>query len=122
MRHAVEPVAVAPWQKVDLEGLGLDPEQAAEAAWWIEPSGRRFRGHRAIGTALTACSRGWRLVGRLMMLPPPIAWVAAVGYALIARLRGLLPGITPACRRRYDWDAGRQRECGRDGGGRSDAA
>ncbi len=111
-----------PWQKADLDRLGLDAERAARAAWWIERSGRRLRGHRAIGAALGACGGVWRLVGRSLLLPPPIAWVAAVGYAVTARLRGLLPGITPACGRTYDWDAGRQRECGRADGGRSGGA
>jgi predicted DCC family thiol-disulfide oxidoreductase YuxK len=113
VRHTDEPVAVMPWQKADLEPLGLDAERAARAAWWIEPSGRRLRGHRAIGAALAACGGGWRLAGRALLLPPPFAWLAAAGYGITARLRGLLPGITPACRRRYDWDAAGSRPCRR---------
>ena len=100
-----------PWQKADLDRLGLETERAARAAWWIEPSGRRLGGHLAIGAALVACGGGWRITGRLLLLPPPFAWVSAAGYAVTARLRGLLPGITPACHRRYDWETARDRPC-----------
>jgi predicted DCC family thiol-disulfide oxidoreductase YuxK len=100
-----------PWQKADLERLGVEPADAARAAWWVEPSGRRLRGHRAIGAALAACGGVWRLAGRVLLLPPPVAWVHAGAYAVIARLRGLLPGIKPACRQRYAWDAARDRPC-----------
>jgi len=44
------------------------------------------------------CSPGrpWRFLGHLLVTPP-FSWVAAVGYALVARYRHLLPGGTPAC-------------------------
>jgi len=100
-----------PWQKADLDTLGVEPVDAARAAWWVEPSGRRLRGHRAIGAALAACGGRWRFAGRVLLLPPPVAWATAAVYAVIARLRRLLPGIAPACRRTYDWDAGRDRPC-----------
>jgi predicted DCC family thiol-disulfide oxidoreductase YuxK len=107
----VVPVAVLPWQKAPLELYSLSREQAGEAAWWIEPSGRRHRGHRAIGQALVACGGGWSLAGRLLLLPPPVAWVAALGYRVVARLRHRLPGTTPACRTSWPFDSAHDRPC-----------
>jgi predicted DCC family thiol-disulfide oxidoreductase YuxK len=100
-----------PWQKADLEGVGVTREEATDAAWWVDPRGRRLRGHRAIGAVLLACGGIWSMLGRLLLLPPPFAWVSGAVYALVARYRRHLPGITPACRRRYEWDAGRDAAC-----------
>jgi hypothetical protein len=105
-------VDVLPWQKADLEPLDLLPKAAARAAWWIEGPDRRKRGHRAIGSALVACGGYWRPFGRLLLLPPPVAWLAAAAYAVVAGVRGFLPGITPACEESYAWDAARDRDCG----------
>jgi len=99
------PAAIVPWQSLDLEALGLSQNDVTRFAWWIDERGRKSRGHRAIARALIACRQPWPIVGWLLLLPP-ITWLAAVGYRLVANNRGLLPGATPACRREGGFDLG----------------
>jgi len=88
------------WQALasdELEVHALTPDDVRSAAWWIDDSGRRSRGHLAIAQALTAGS-GWpAAVGRVLLVPP-FRWIAGAMYPLIARWRHRLPGGTPACR------------------------
>lgn len=91
---------VVPWQGLRQEGLselGLTVENAQEAAWWVEGSGGLSKGHKAIGRSLMA-SRGWRRTAGALVLAPPVSWIAACVYWLVARYRYRLPGATPACR------------------------
>ena len=81
----------------DIAALGLTAADVAAAAWWIDPDGRRRRGHAAIGTALVEVGGWWRIVG-VLLLTPPVSWCAACGYALVARFRAHLPGGSPSCR------------------------
>jgi predicted DCC family thiol-disulfide oxidoreductase YuxK len=92
-----ESVPVEPWQSLDLEELGLTEHDVTTAAWWIDATGGRHRGHAAIGRALIEAGGVWGLVGRLIVTPP-ISWIARPVYALIARNRHRLPGATDACR------------------------
>lgn len=92
------PVEAVPYQRIELEDYGLTETDVRRYAWWIDPIGRRYRGHEAVGKALEGAGGLWPLVGRLMRLPP-LTWLAAVGYRLVARFRGYLPGGVPACRR-----------------------
>jgi predicted DCC family thiol-disulfide oxidoreductase YuxK len=91
---------VVPWQTLGQRGLaelGLSVGQAREAAWWAEEGGSLYRGHEAIGRSLLA-SRGWRRAAGMVLLAPPLSWIAAPAYRLAARYRYRLPGATPACR------------------------
>lgn len=101
-RRSRRPIELLPWQALAARGglaaYGLGPEEARGWAWWVE-EGRRWRGHRAAGRALLACGGGWRLLGRVLLAPPPLAWAFALGYALVSRVRGSLGGVRPACRR-----------------------
>ena len=92
-----EGTTVQPYQWLDLEPLGLTPDDGKRAAWWVDGEGRRHRGHRVAGHALVAMGGFWRVPGALMLVPP-FSWLAAGGYALVARFRYRLPGGTPACR------------------------
>jgi predicted DCC family thiol-disulfide oxidoreductase YuxK len=97
-RWAVPATAVA-WQSLGEDGLaelGLTPEAAQQAAWWVDGDGRRFRGHLAVAKALLA-ARGWRRVAGAAIRVPPVSWAAAVGYRLVVRFRHRLPGSTRAC-------------------------
>lgn len=94
------PARIVAWQTLGPDGLaavGLTETDTRDAAWWIEPDGRRRRGHRAIAAAMAHAS-GWvRLTGRLLAVPP-CSWLGALVYPLIARYRHRLPGGTPSCR------------------------
>ena len=88
------------WQTLaadELAARALTADDVRSAAWWIDETGRRSRGHLAIAHALAA-GTGWpAAVGRVLLLPP-FRWIAAGLYPLIARWRYRLPGGTPACR------------------------
>jgi len=90
-------VRVEPWQRLDLPALGLTERDVTTAAYWVDDSGRKFRGHRSIAKALLATGGAWRYVGAVLLVPP-ISWVAALGYVVIAKNRHRLPGGTPACK------------------------
>jgi predicted DCC family thiol-disulfide oxidoreductase YuxK len=65
--------------------------------WWIEPDGRRFRGHAAVARALKVAGGGWRLIGTVVgsrTLEPLTERI----YDWVAHNRHRLPGGTPACR------------------------
>ncbi len=73
-------------QQTDLAALGLTPEQAADAAWWIDTDGQPHRGHRAIAAALQTCEGAWSQLGRVLTIPV-ISTLAAGVYELVARNR-----------------------------------
>ena len=88
------------WQRLNadqLDRLGLTLDDVRSAAWWIDAAGRRSRGHLAIARALRAAP-GWPSVVGRVLLVPPVRWLAAGAYPLVARWRHRLPGGTPACR------------------------
>jgi predicted DCC family thiol-disulfide oxidoreductase YuxK len=98
--HWNGPQQAVPWQHLDadhLERLGLTRDDVRRAAWWIDPSGGRSRGHLAIARALRA-AHGWPSAVGQVLLVPPCRWLAAGAYPLVAHWRHLLPGGTPACR------------------------
>lgn len=89
---------VVAWQTLpSLEDVGLTRDDVEGAAWWLDVTGTPQRGHRAIAFALLAIGAWWALAGRLLLVPP-ISWLAAVVYALVARYRHRMPGGTAACR------------------------
>jgi len=96
-RHVTGEVEIVPWQRLDLATHGLKTEDASAAAWWISPTGRRFRGHMAVSETLRHCS-GWLRPAGWLLSVPPFSWVAVLIYILVARYRHHLPGATPACR------------------------
>lgn len=96
-RWWVGPRAVTYQTVPNLAEIGLTRAEAADAAWWVDASGR-YRGHRAIGQALLrARSRGYRALGRFVLLPGPVDWLGAVVYHWISRNRHRLPGGQPMC-------------------------
>lgn len=96
------PVRSEPFQSLDPGAYGLTTAQVRAAAWWIGADGSRRRGHRAVAAVLAAQPRGaWRAIGWLLA-HPPVSWVAAPAYALIARFRHRLPGGTAQCRVRSE--------------------
>jgi predicted DCC family thiol-disulfide oxidoreductase YuxK len=90
---------VVPWQQLSssrLDELELSTDDVTCAAWWVE-GGNKFRGHLAVAHSLLAAGRGWRVVGRFLLL----RWVqrpAAFGYQIVVRNRYRFPGGSEACR------------------------
>ena len=87
---------VGAWQTLELDEYPLTVAEVDAAAWWIDESGNRHRGHLAIGHALKAAGGAWGLIGALLV-NPPVSWLAKPVYALVARNRHKLPGATDAC-------------------------
>jgi predicted DCC family thiol-disulfide oxidoreductase YuxK len=88
--------AVQPWQALDLRSLGLSTRDVQTAAYWIDTDRSTHRGHRAVARSLIAAGGAWGLVGRVLLIPP-VSWLAALGYELVAHNRSKLPGATDAC-------------------------
>jgi predicted DCC family thiol-disulfide oxidoreductase YuxK len=98
LEHRVpDDVRVEPWQRLDLDALGLTEADVTAAAYWVDEHGTTYRGHRSIAKALIAAGAGWKPVG-VLMLVPPFSWLAALAYGVIAKNRHRLPGGTPACK------------------------
>lgn len=90
-------LAVAPWQSLELEPLGLTVDEVTTAAYWVDDQSCTYRGHLGLGQALQAMGGpywplGW-LIGHR-----PVSWLAGPVYRLVARYRYHLPGSTDACR------------------------
>jgi predicted DCC family thiol-disulfide oxidoreductase YuxK len=90
-------IEIQPWQSTDLEALGLSVDEVTSAAYWVDPTNRTHRGHRAVGRSLEAIGGAYRPIGWLIG-HRPLAWLTDPGYRLIARYRHRLPGATEACR------------------------
>jgi predicted DCC family thiol-disulfide oxidoreductase YuxK len=87
---------IVAWQRLDLDALGLTREQCTEALQWVGADGRRGAGPVAVGYLLRGSTVFWRPLG-LLLLVPPVRWLAWPVYRWIARHRHQLPGGTPAC-------------------------
>jgi predicted DCC family thiol-disulfide oxidoreductase YuxK len=87
-----------PWQELDLAAHGLTEAQVTRAVQWlpVSDSAPIRSGAQAVARLLLRSRWPWRPVGLLMMLPP-LSWLAAVGYRITAANRYRLPGSTPAC-------------------------
>ncbi len=88
---------IVPWQRADLAAFGLT-EAAASAKVQLHVAGKNYAGHECFAKLLQLRG-GWfsAPIGRVMMAPP-VSWLAAIGYSLVARFRHRLPGGTPACK------------------------
>ena len=96
-KHLSEFPTAIPFQWADLEALGVSEAEARDRVWFVA-DGKRFGGHRAVSALLRGQpTLGWRLLGRLLIVPG-LSLIAAAGYALVARYRYKLPGGTPACK------------------------
>lgn len=88
---------VAPWQKLDLDELGLTEAQCRAAVQWVGGGGQVASGHAAVAAALRAGHPVWRPVGALLVAPG-FSLLAARLYSWVAAHRYSLPGGSPACR------------------------
>ncbi len=87
---------VVPWQRADLEVLGVSPEQCAEAVQFVSQVGRSSGG-AAIAESLRYCRQPGPAIGSLLRWWG-IRWVREGVYRLVAANRHRLPSGTPACR------------------------
>ncbi|MCB9707232.1 MAG: DUF393 domain-containing protein [Myxococcales bacterium] len=90
-------VRVVPMQRINPEHFGLTLAQMEKEAWWISGA-QNYAGHRAVSRALMACGAPWNIVGFVLDVIP-FRWGAAIAYRWVARNRGRLPGVLPACQR-----------------------
>jgi len=92
--HLAADVVVA-WQHADLDALGLTQEQCEESIQLVEPT-RTTAGHVAVGRLLLRSAWYWRPLG-VLLLTPPVSWLAKAVYRWVADNRDKMPGGTPAC-------------------------
>jgi predicted DCC family thiol-disulfide oxidoreductase YuxK len=95
-RHLPFQPDIVAWQFADLTAFGVTEAEAAHSVQWVEPAGRVSSGATAVARLLVACGGLWAALGRLVLVPP-VSWVAAGIYRLVADNRGRLPGGTAAC-------------------------
>ena len=88
---------VAPWQRLDLDELGVTADQCRAAVQWIGQDAQVASGHAAIAATLRAGYPIWRPIGALLVAPG-FSWLAERAYSWVAAHRYALPGGTPACR------------------------
>ena len=88
--------AVRAWQLTDLDALGVTPTEAEEAVVWVAPGGAKAAGPEAFALLLVDAGSVWRLLGRLLDLPP-VCWLAWRVYRVVARNRHRMPGGTATC-------------------------
>lgn len=79
---------------MELSEFGLTREQAEKSVLFIDGD-RVLSGSRAIAAILRSGRRPWPWIGAALDLPI-VRPVAQVGYRLVARYRGHLPGVRPA--------------------------
>ncbi|MCK9896257.1 thiol-disulfide oxidoreductase DCC family protein [Frankia sp. AgB32] len=97
IRERIRPaVDFEAWQRLDLTAVGLTVDEVTRAVQWVGPDGTRASGAAAFARLLGRAARPWRMVGRVLRMPP-VSWIAAGSYRLIANNRQRLPGGSPAC-------------------------
>jgi predicted DCC family thiol-disulfide oxidoreductase YuxK len=89
-------VLVEPWQFTDLAAYGTTAERATYEVLWVDQAGRIHGGAQAFARWLIHSGGVWRVLGTVITLPP-VRWLAAGVYRLIANNRDRMPGGTPAC-------------------------
>lgn len=85
-----------PWQRVDLDALGITRARARYEVLWVASDGKVHGGAQAIAHLLRDCGGLWAVLGAILQIPP-FRWLAHGGYRLIANNRSRLPGGGPVC-------------------------
>lgn len=85
-----------PFQRADLDALGLDAATCRTAVQYVGADGRITAGERAVASLLRDAGWPWSPLGRLLALPGVRA-VAGLVYRWVARNRYRLPGASDSC-------------------------
>jgi predicted DCC family thiol-disulfide oxidoreductase YuxK len=88
-------IPIEPYQKLNLESLGLTSELTSKAVYFVS-SKKRFVAAAAIAQALIESKTAWALAGRFLKLPV-VRNIAKPIYYLVAANRHRFPGGTPEC-------------------------
>lgn len=95
--HVPTPVAIEPWQWVELEPLGVVVDEVDVAVVLVDVRLEHTAGPEAIAGLLRSSTSGaWRMVGRVLGSRSALV-VAWPGYRWIARNRHRMPGGTAQC-------------------------
>jgi predicted DCC family thiol-disulfide oxidoreductase YuxK len=87
-----------PFQWADLDAYGISLPEAQARVWFLTPE-RHYGGASAVSAMLVRQpDRSYRFWGRVLQTPP-LSWIAEGVYRIVSRLRHILPGGTPTCRR-----------------------
>lgn len=87
-----------PWQRLDLDALGLTVDDVTTYAWLVDrDSGRRWRGAQVFAALLRGQRSALPRLAGATLAAPGVRGLAALGYDWIAAHRHELPGGTPAC-------------------------
>lgn len=88
-------ISTAPYQRSDLDALGLKLSDCEQAVQYVSHTGIES-GHLAISQGLIDSKTFWSLAGYVLKWPV-VTSVAFVVYHWVAKNRHRLPGGTPAC-------------------------
>jgi predicted DCC family thiol-disulfide oxidoreductase YuxK len=91
-----ENTPIRPYQKLDLESLGLTSELTSRAVYYVR-DGKYFVAAEAIAQLLIDSKKVWLLIGFFLRLPV-IRTLARNVYYWIAKNRHRLPGGKPECK------------------------
>ena len=86
-----------PFSEADLSGLGLTMDECRRLGHFVAPRGDSLvisAGSQSWAGVLLEQSGGWRLLGRVMRIPP-MKWGADLVYATVAANRGRFPSTWP---------------------------
>jgi predicted DCC family thiol-disulfide oxidoreductase YuxK len=72
-------VTFVPFQSIDLDAVGLRPEQVRTASYFVDERGRTYRGNRSFSRSLRRGRGAWRIVGLIGDLPV-VRWVLRLVY------------------------------------------
>jgi len=88
-------IEIRPYQKLDLEPLGLTTELTSRAVYFVVGD-TRYVAAAAIAQALVESRTPWALAGWILKLPV-VRNIAKPVYYLVAANRNRLPGGIPEC-------------------------
>ena len=89
-------VEFQPWQRADLDALGVTAAACTEALQFVHADGRVQSGGRAVCALLSRGRAPWPLVARCGSAPG-MRMLVDSAYRMVAKHRHRLPGATPAC-------------------------